>query len=398
MHEQKYWELSRGQMGPAFCREDVIRDATGFMTRLFTATLLVLFLGATPVAAEILIATAGPMTGGNAAFGEQMRRGVQRAVDDINATGGFRGERLALTVGDDACDPRKAVEVATGFVAQGVKLVAGHFCSGASIPASKVYETAGIVQISPASTNPKLTEEGGWNVLRVSARDDAQGTFAGEYIARHYRGKKIAVLNDKSPAGAALAEKARLALEQAGVAIAIMESYTPGSKNYIELAQRLQASLIDVVYIGGTYVEAAIIIRDLRDLGSVAQLIGADSLVADDFWNVAKESGEGTLMTFTPDPQKSEPARSVIQRFLAEGYNPEGHTLYAYAAVQAWVKAAEATGGTDSAKIAAWLRGGSPISTVLGELRFDEKGDIRDPQFAWYRWSEGKYAEDTTTQ
>jgi len=368
------------------------------MTRLVTAALLAFFLGATPVMAEILIATAGPMAGPNAAFGEQMRRGAQRAVDDINATGGLRGERLKLTVDDDACDPRKAVEVATGFVAQGVKFVAGHFCSGASIPASKIYETAGIVQISPASTNPKLTEDGAWNVFRVVARDDAQGTFAGRYIARDYRGKKIAILNDNSPAGAALAAKARTALEEAGVAIAIDESYTPGAKTYSELALRLQGSLIDAVYIGGTYVEAGIIIRDLRSLGSVAQLIGGDSLVADDFWNIAKESGEGTLMTFALDPQQSEAARSVIQRFVAEGYNPEGYTLHAYAAVQAWVKAAEATGGTDAHKIADWLRGGSPVDTVLGDLRFDAKGDVRDPQFAWYRWSRGKYAEDMSIQ
>ena len=368
------------------------------MIRFLTATLLAVFLGASSSAAEILIATAGPMAGANAAFGEQMRRGAQAAVDDINATGGLRGERLALAVGDDACDPRKAVEVATDFVNKGVKFVAGHFCSGASIPASKVYETAGIVQISPASNNPKFTESGGWNVLRVCARDDAQGTFAGQYIARHYRGKKIAILNDKSPAGSALAEKARAALGQAGVAIAIDESYAPGAKDYNDLAQKLSDSLIDAVYLGGTYVEAGILIRDLRALGSAAQLIGGDSLVTDDFWNISRDSGEGTLMTFAPDPQKSEEARSVIQRFVADGYNPEGYTLHAYAAVQAWVKAAEATGGTDSHKIVDWLRGGSPVSTVLGELRFDAKGDVRDPRFAWYRWSQGKYAEDSTIQ
>jgi branched-chain amino acid transport system substrate-binding protein len=368
------------------------------MIRFLTATLLSVFLGATPVTAEILIATAGPMSGANSAFGEQMRRGAQRAVDDINATGGLRGERLVLTVADDACDPRKAIEVATGFVSQGVKFVAGHFCSGASIPASKVYETAGIVQISPASTNPKLTDNGGWNVLRVCARDDAQGAFAGRHIARHYRGKRIAILNDKSPAGSALAEKARTMLAEEGVAIAIDENYAPGAKNYNDLAQRLRDGLIDAIYLGGTYVEAGIIISNLRELGSIAQMIGSDSLVTDDFWNIAGESGEGTIMTFTRDPRKLESARSVIQSFTADGYNPEGYTLYAYAAVQAWVKAAEATGGTDSHRIADWLRGGSAVTTVLGELRFNAKGDVRDPRFAWYRWSEGKYAEDTTIQ
>jgi branched-chain amino acid transport system substrate-binding protein len=373
-------------------------DSPESMIRLITATLLALFLGATSSLAEILIATAGPMSGANAVFGEQLRRGAQRAVDDINATGGLRGERLALTVGEDACEPKKAVEVATGFVAQGVKFVAGHFCSGASIPASKVYEAAGIVQISPASTNPKFTADGGWNVLRVCARDDAQGAFAGHYIARHYRDGKIAILNDQSPAGVALAEKARTALAERGVAVAIDESYTPGAKDYGELAQRLTGNLIEVVYLGGTYVEGGIIIRDLRSAGSAAQLIGSDSLVAEDFWNIAKESGEGTLMTFAPDPQRFDAAKSVIQRFLAEGYNPEGYTLYAYAAVQAWVQAAEATGGTDAHKIAEWLRAGSTVTTVVGELHFDAKGDVRDPKFAWYRWSQGKYAEDSAVQ
>ena len=88
----------------------------------------------------------------------------------------------------------------------------------------------------------------------------------------------------------------------------------------------------------------------------------------------------------------------MIQRFISDGYNPEGHTLNAYAAVQAFVQAAEATGGTDSHRIAEWLRGGNRVNTVLGELRFDAKGDLRDPEFSWYRWTEGKYAEDATVQ
>jgi branched-chain amino acid transport system substrate-binding protein len=346
----------------------------------------------TGACADILIATAGPMTGANGVFGEQMRRGAQAAVDDINATGGLRGERVVLTAGDDGCDPKKAIDVATGFVSQGVKFVAGHFCSGSSGPASKVYEAAGIVQISPASTNAKFTEDGGWNVLRVCARDDAQGVFAGNFVAAHYRDKRIAILNDKSPAGAALADKARQTLVAAGLAIAIEESYTPGAKDYSELAQRLRNGAIDVIYLGGTYVEAGLIVRELRGLGSPAQLIAGDSLVTDEFWKIAGDGGEGTLMTFTPDPQKFESAKPVIQRFTDNGYNPEGYTLHAYAAVQAWVQAAEATGGIDSHRIAQWLRSGNRISTVLGELKFDAKGDVDNPKFAWYRWSGGKYA------
>ena len=368
-------------------------------TLLYATSIVIgLSAGGNHAGADILIATAGPMAGNAAAFGEEMRRGTQQAIDDINATGGLRGERLALTVGDDGCDPKKAVEVATGFVSQGVKLVAGHFCSGSSIPASKIYEAAGIVQISPASTNPRFTSEGGWNVLRVCNRDDAQGAFAAKLIAAQYRGKRIALLNDKSPAGTAMTERARQALATAGIAIAIDDSYTPGSKDYSDMAQRLRDGAVDVIYIGGTYVEAGLIIKQLRAIGSAAQLIGGDGLVTDEFWNIAGDSGEGTLMTFTPNPQKLDSAKAVVQRFADDGYNPEGYTLHAYAAVQAWVQAAEATGGIESHKIAGWLRGGNKVKTVLGEISFDGKGDVTDPRFTWYRWSEGKYTVDANLQ
>jgi len=357
------------------------------------ATIALLAFRGVAAHAEILIGTAGPMTGPNQGFGEEMRRGAQAAVDDINATGGLKGEPLKLVVGDDGCDPRKAVDVATSFVSQGVKFVDGHFCSGSSIPAAKVYETASIVEISPASTNPKLTEESGWNVIRLASRDDAQGTVAGRYIAEHYRGKPVAILNDKSPAGTALTSKVREALTAAGIAATIDEAYTPGAKDYGDLAQKIADAQINVLYIGGTYAEAGLIIRELRDLGSEAQLIGGDGLVTDEFWTVAKDAGEGTLMTFQSDPQKLESAKGLVQRFVTDGFNPEGATLTAYAAVQAYVQAAEATGGTDGHKIADWLRAGNRVSTVVGELSFDSKGDLKEPRFDWFRWSLGKYSE-----
>ena len=140
----------------------------------------------TAAKAEIKISTAGPITGQYASFGEQMKRGAEMAVADINAAGGVLGQQLVLLIGDDACDPKQAVAVANKFVSDGVQFVAGYFCSGSSIPASKVYEEEGILQISPASTNPKLTEEGGDNVFRVCGRDDQQGIVAGNYLADHW--------------------------------------------------------------------------------------------------------------------------------------------------------------------------------------------------------------------
>ena len=348
---------------------------------------------ANSASAEILIGTAGPATGANAALGEQIRRGVELAVDDINATGGLRGERLAVKFADDGCDPRKAIEVATGFVAAGVKAVIGHYCSGASIPASKVYEKAGIVQISPASTHPKFTDEGGWNVLRLAPRDDAQGSAAAQLVLAKFAGRKTAILNDQSPSAKALSSRFRDTLAAKGVTPVFDESYKPGARNYDDLAKRLRAAEPDVVYLAGSYVEAGPIVRQLRELGSNAQFIAGDQLVTEDFWNTAGAAGEGTLMTFTYDPRKFDAARPVLERFRQSEYNAEGFTLYAYAAVQAWVAAAEATGGSDSNRIADWLRAGNRVNTATGEIAFDAKGDLVNPRISWFKWSDGRYIE-----
>lgn len=357
-----------------------------------------LLMAGAPAAAEIVIGVAGPFSGPNAALGEQLKRGVQLAVDDINGTGGLRGERLAVEFADDGCDPRKAVDVATAFVTLGVKFVVGHYCSGASIPAAKVYEAAGILQISPASTHPRFTDEGGWNVIRASPRDDAQGTVAAERVLTDFPSRKVAILNDQTPAALALTARFRERLATSGSAPVLDDSYKPGLKDYGELAQRLRDAGTEIVYVGGSYVEAGLIIRALRDAGSSALLMSNDAIVTEDFWKIAKEAGEGTLMTFAFDPQNFEDARPVVERFRAAGYNPEGYTLYAYAAVQAWMSAAVATSGTDSNRIASWLRAGNRVRTVTGEIAFDSKGDLRDPKFAWLHWEDGRYMDEAIGQ
>ena len=175
---------------------------------LLTAALATGFAGAAS-AADVKIAVVGPMTGQYASFGQQMKAGAEQAVADINAAGGVKVGgamvKLNLTVGDDACDPKQAVAVAGKLAAGKVQFVAGHFCSGSSIPASKVYAEEGIIQISPASTNPKLTDErAGPNVYRVCGRDDQQGSVAGKYLATKFKGKKIAIIHDKTAYGKGL--------------------------------------------------------------------------------------------------------------------------------------------------------------------------------------------------
>jgi branched-chain amino acid transport system substrate-binding protein len=343
--------------------------------------------------ADILIATVGPLKGQYAALGEQLRQGVSRAVADINAAGGVNGEQLVLEVADDSCDPKQAMTVANNLVAKGIKFVAGHYCSGSSIATAKIYEDAGIIMISPSSTSPKFTDDGGWNVHRVCGRDDAQGAFAGRAIAKAYVGKSIAILDDSSVYGLGLATMFKTALNGAGVTETVRESYKAGANDYNDLVQKMLAANVDLIYLGGYAFEAGTIIRQMRDFASSAVLVGGDALLVEQFWATSGTSGEGTLVTFAPDAQKLSSARSVIEAFKAADYNPEGYALQAYAAVQAFAQAAAATRSVDGRTLSQWLRAGNTLNTVLGPLSLDAKGDVKEAKFAWYKWSEGTYAE-----
>jgi len=355
-------------------------------------------LNATTALADITIATAGPISGSLAANGEQMRRGAEMAVADINAAGGINGEKLILEVGDDACDPKQAVAVANQMASKGVKFVAGHFCSGSSIPASKVYEEEGILQISPASTNPKFTDEGGWNVARVCGRDDAQGAVAAKFIAKNYAGKKVAVIDDKSAYGKGLADETRKGLEAASFPVALSESYTAGEKDYTALVSKMKDAGVEAIYIGGYHPEEGVIARQMAEQGLKAQIISGDSMNILEFWTIAGTAGEGLIFTFNPEPRNIPEAKAVVEKFKASGYDPEGYTLYTYAAVQEYAAAATATKGFDSKAIAAWLRAGNPVDTVLGTIVMDAKGDVKDAKYVWYKFSNGAYAEDPSLQ
>jgi len=342
------------------------------------------------VRAEILIATAAPIAGQYSWMGEQYRQGTQRAVADLNAKGGVLGQKVDLVVGDDGCDAEQAVAVAKNLVSQGVIFVAGHFCSGASIPASKIYEAERVLMISPSSTNPKLTEEGGDNVFRVAGRDDQQGQVAGNYLADNWHDKKIAILHDGTAYGKGLAYETKKQLNKRGIVEAVYEAYSPGERDYSNLMSKLRAANVDVFYVGGYSTEAALMLRQARDAGSRIQLISGDAIATDEFWLITGAAGEGTLMTFFPDPRNFPEAQKVVANFRDDGYEPEGYTLYAYATVQVWAQAAEKTGSLDLDKIIETMRE-NEFDTVLGRIRFDEKGDVKGSRFVWYVWKSGKY-------
>jgi branched-chain amino acid transport system substrate-binding protein len=346
--------------------------------------------------AEIVIATAGPMTGQYASFGEQMKTGAEQAVADINAAGGVNGEMLKLEIGDDACDPKQAVAVANQFAGSGVVFVAGHFCSGSSIPASAVYADEGIIQISPASTNPTFTDErpGGADggSYRVCGRDDQQGETAAAYLKANFDGKKIAFVHDKTAYGKGLADATKGSFEALGGTAAMYEAYTAGEKDYSALVSKMKQEGIDVLYVGGYHTEAGLMARQMKEQGMSTVLVSGDALVTDEYWAITGDAGEGTLMTFSPDPTKRESAAAVVKALQDAGKTTEGYVMYTYAAIQAYAQAVTAAGSTEYDAVRGALNSGN-FSTVLGDLKFDAKGDVSLPGYVFYRWSDGKYAE-----
>lgn len=340
--------------------------------------------------AEILIGVAGPITGPNAAFGAQLQKGAEQAAADINAAGGINGEQIKVVIGDDVSDPKQGISVANKFVADGVKFVVGHFNSGVSIPASEVYAENGIMQITPASTNPQYTERGLWNTFRTCGRDDQQGAVAGGYLAANFKDAKIAVIHDKTPYGQGLADETKKALNGAGVTEAMYEGINVGDKDFSALIAKMKDAGVSVIYYGGLHTEFGLIQRQAADQGLKATFMSGDGIVSNELASIAGDAVNGTLMTFAPDPRKNPAAKEIVEKFRASGFEPEAYTLYSYAAVQIIAEAAKAAGDIDSQKVAEAAKSKGPFQTAIGELGFDSKGDITRPDYVMYTWKKGE--------
>jgi branched-chain amino acid transport system substrate-binding protein len=339
--------------------------------------------------AQIKLGVAGPITGPNAAFGAQLKNGVEQAVEDINAAGGINGQKIAISVGDDVSDPKQGVSVANKFVADGIKLVVGHFNSGVTMPASEVYAENGIIFITPSATNPKITERGLWNAFRTCGRDDQQGAIAAGYIAKNLKDKKIAVVHDKTTYGQGLADETKKAMNAAGVREVMYEGVNAGEKDFSALVSKIKASGADYLYWGGLHTEGGLVIRQMRDQGVKTVMISGDGITTDEFATIGGPGVEGTLMTFPPDPQKRPEAAAVLKKFEAKKFKPEAYTLYSYAAVQIMAEAAKRANSVDPKKLAEEMKKGVAFKTVIGDITYDKKGDITRPDYVVYTWKKG---------
>lgn len=336
--------------------------------------------------AQIKMGVGGPLTGPNAAFGAQLKNGVEQAVEDINAAGGILGQKITITLGDDVSDPKQGVSVANKFVGDGVKFVVGHFNSGVTMPASEVYAENGILMVTPSATNPRITERKMWNVFRTCGRDDQQGKLWADHVLANFKGKKIAVVHDKTTYGQGLADAAKGFMNAGGMKEVLYEGINTGEKDLSALVSKIKASGADLVMWGGLHTEGGLLIRQMRDQGVKAVMLSGDGITSNEFGEIAGPGAEGTLMTFGPDARKNPDAAAVVAKFRAKNFEPESYTLYSYAAVQIIKQAAEQAKSLDPKKVAEVMHSGATFKTVLGDISYDAKGDRKSLDYVMYEW------------
>ncbi len=345
----------------------------------------------------VKIGVAGPFSGFAAAFGDQFWRGAEQAAKDINARGGVNGKKVVLVKGDDACEPKQALSVANRLVDfEGVNAVMGHFCSATTITASEVYDEAAILMITPASTNPMVTERGLPTIFRTTGRDDQQGVVAAEFVVNKLKVKRIAVIHDKTTYGQGLADAFKDHIHHLGLREVLYDGLTRGEKDFNALVTKVKAHNADAVYFGGIHSEAGPLARQLKEQGVTVPLISGDGIVSDEF--VVSAGGpaysEGVYMTFGADPRKIPAGAEVVAGYRSRGIEPEGYTLYSYATIQTIAAAMQGSGSTtDGEKMASWLHD-NKVETIMGTKSWDAKGDLTVLDYIMYRWDDkGGYTE-----
>ncbi len=343
-------------------------------------------MGATVAQADIKIALAGPVSGPVAQYGDMQFIGAEMAIEQINKAGGVNGEKLVGVKYDDACDPKQAVAVANKIVNDGIKFVVGHLCSSSTQPASDIYEDEGIVMVTAASTNPDITLQGYQMIFRTIGLDSLQGPVAGRFIAENVKPNRIAVIHDKQQYGEGIATAVKSTVEKAGYDVVMFEGITAGDKDFSALVAKLKKNNVDFVYYGGYHPELGLILRQSKELGLNAQFMGPEGVGNKDISSIAGAASEGLLVTLPPSFEKDPKNASLVQAFKNKNQDPTGpFVMPAYSAVQVMADSMKATGSTDSEEVAAYMHK-TAFSTPIGNVKFDEKGDLTSFNFVVYNW------------
>ncbi|MCE9638028.1 MAG: branched-chain amino acid ABC transporter substrate-binding protein [Planctomycetes bacterium] len=328
-------------------------------------------------AGTVKIGVAGPVTGGQAKNGEDLVDGTTMAMEEWNAKGGVLGRKIEIVVRDDMADPKLAPVAAGQLVDQKVVGVVGHFNSGSTIPASEIYNNAGIVSITPASTNEFVTDRKLPLVFRVCGRDDQQSPAAANYIADVMKAKRVAIFNDKTAYGKGLADGVERNLK-GRVEVVLSEGFDKAERNFRPYLSKLKDANVDVWFFGGIFEQAAPLLLQARQVGITAPMMSGDGVhgYQKDFIDKVGAGAEGTLTTFL-NTEGAPGYAAFVARYRArfEGKEPGPYAMYSYSAASILLAGIEQAKSTDGVKLGAAIHAGT-YDLPMGKVTFDAKGDV----------------------
>jgi branched-chain amino acid transport system substrate-binding protein len=344
----------------------------------------------------IKLGVAGAHSGDLASYGIPSIRAAELVVKDANAKGGVLGKQIELLLGDDACKPELATNVATKLVSDGVNVVLGHICSGATKAALNIYGSAKIVVMSPSATNTELTLSGEYpNFFRTIAYDDAQARLQVDFAKDVLKVKRVACLHDKGDYGKGQSTLAKKFFEEAGIEVALFEGVTPGAVDYSAIVQKIKRENVDLVVWGAYHPEASKIVTLMRKKKMDTPFMGADGIKDETFIKVAGEFAEGVFATGPRDVSQN-PLFIAAKKAHQEAYGEDPGPFFteAYSAALALLNAIEKGGSTEFEAITKALRS-EYVDTPLGSISFDQNGDAIGIGFSVYQVKNGVF---TTVQ
>ena len=343
----------------------------------------------------VKIGSASPLTGPQAHIGNDIRNGVQLAIEDANAQNleiGGRKVKLEMVAEDDEANPTKATTVAQKLVDSKVVGVVGHFNSGASIPASKIYSDAGIPQISPSSTNPKYTQQGFKTTFRVVAHDDQQGPTLGNFAINNLKVKSVAVIDDSTAYGQGLADAFERTVKAAGINVVAREHVSDKDTDFRATLTKLKGLNPELIMFGGIDPQAGPMVKQMSELGIKAKFMGGDGMQTPNFIKLAGPASEGVMASIPGLPKEKMPGGEEFLKKYKAKFNQDVE-LFApmgYDAVMVFVDAMKRARSTEPAKFLAELPK-TNYQGVIGPIAFDDKGDLRNGPITIYVVKSGKW-------
>ncbi|MFH1495949.1 MAG: branched-chain amino acid ABC transporter substrate-binding protein [Pseudomonadota bacterium] len=335
-----------------------------------------------------------PLTGPQSHLGKDNENGTRMAIDDANAKGisiGGKKVRFELLSEDDQADPKTATIVAQKMVDEKVNGIIGHLNSGTTIPTSKIYSDAGIVQISPSATNPKYTEQGFRTAFRVMPNDVQQGRVLGDFAVTRLGAKKVAIIDDRTAYGQGLADQFEAAAKAAGAEIVTRQYTTDRSTDFMAILTAVKSENADVLFFGGMDAQGGPMIKQFKTLGLNAKFLMGDGGSTPEFIKLSGGGAEGAYSSLPGLPLDKMPGgKEFGDRFTAKYGQIQLYAPYCYDAVSVMIAAMQKADSADPAKYMPALAG-ITHDGVTAKVSFDAKGDIKDGAITLYQVKNGKW-------